>query len=111
MAVPTDMDGFSEKIGNTDTYSRLSLGDALLSYLGNNYNSIECNDIGQFIDKLVPWLTCSNYKVIVCFFCLYHFFLNYHWNEINCTSLKNVLLTGCPKRTRNNDCFDRENER
>lgn len=63
MAVPTDMDGFSEKIASTDTYSRLALGDALLNYLGNNINSIECNDIGQFIDKLVPWLTCSNFKV------------------------------------------------
>lgn len=63
MAVPTDMDGFSEKIGSTDTYSRLALGDALLNFLGNNVNSIECSDIGQFIDKLVPWLTCSNFKV------------------------------------------------
>lgn len=63
MAVPTDMDGFNDKIGTTDTYSRLSLGDALLNYLGNTSNSIECGDIGHFIDKLVPWLTCSNFKV------------------------------------------------
>ena len=63
MAVPTDMDGFNDKIGTTDTYSKLSLGDALINYLGNHVNSIECTDIGQFIDKLVPWLTCSNFKV------------------------------------------------
>ena len=69
MAVPTDMDGFNDKIGTTDTYSKLSLGDALINYLGNHGNSIECTDIGQFIDKLVPWLTCSNFKV--------SFFLNY----------------------------------
>ena len=112
MAVPTDMDGFSEKIGTADAHSRLALGDALLNYLGNNVNSIECNDIGQFIDKLVPWLTCSNFKVTfeIHFFDFSQSYL--HRQQLKITnSHNNYSISGCSKRLGNNDCFGGKDEK
>lgn len=57
------MDSFLPQLGTTDTRTKLSLGADIISYLEDDDNPLECSDIGQFIDGLVPWLTSSNFKV------------------------------------------------
>ncbi|XP_069703536.1 CLIP-associating protein 1 isoform X4 [Periplaneta americana] len=60
---PRDMDGFLPLLSTTDTKTKLTLAMNLINYLGDPDNSIECSDIGQFIDGLVPWMQSSNNKV------------------------------------------------
>lgn len=62
---PKDMDGFLPLLATTDTRTKLTLAMNLINYLGDPGNSIECSDIGQFIDGLVPWMQSSNNKVCV----------------------------------------------
>ncbi|CAL4074497.1 unnamed protein product, partial [Meganyctiphanes norvegica] len=63
MAQP-QMDVFLAQMGTTDTRKKLSLGTDIINYLGNPDNTIECDDIGHFIDSTVPWLTNSNFKTV-----------------------------------------------
>lgn len=66
MAVnPRDMDGFMPLLSTTDIKKKLNVGSALLNYLGDSTNSIECQDIGMFIDNVIPWLGNGNSKVSV----------------------------------------------
>lgn len=60
---PKDMDGFLPLLSTTDTKAKLTIAMNLMNYLGDPDNTIECSDIGQFIDSLVPWMQSSNNKV------------------------------------------------
>nr|XP_012220603.1 PREDICTED: CLIP-associating protein 1-A isoform X2 [Linepithema humile] len=65
MAVnPRDMDGFMPLLSTTDIKKKLNVGTALLNYLGDSDKSIECQDIGMFIDNIIPWLGNGNPKVV-----------------------------------------------
>lgn len=57
------MDLFTPLLQTTDTRKKLAIGTDIINYLGLPSNSIECDDIGMFIDGLVPWLQSSNFKV------------------------------------------------
>lgn len=46
-----------------DTKFRQQVGTDLLAFLAEPENPIACQDIGQFIDALIPWMHSSNYKV------------------------------------------------
>lgn len=60
---PRDLDGFIPHLTKADTKFRLQVGGDLLTFLGEPSNSIECEDIGKFVDGLIPWMQSSNYKV------------------------------------------------
>lgn len=60
---PRDLDGFAVYLTKPDTRLRQQLGQDLLTFLAEPANSITCQDIGQFIDSLVPWTQNSNFKV------------------------------------------------
>lgn len=60
---PRDMDEFLPLLATTDTKTKLTLATNLINYISDPDNSIECSDIGQFIDGLVPWMQSSNNKV------------------------------------------------
>ncbi|XP_018350775.1 PREDICTED: CLIP-associating protein 1-A isoform X2 [Trachymyrmex septentrionalis] len=65
MAVnPRDMDGFMPLLSTTDIKKKLNVGTALLNFLGDLSKSIECQDIGMFIDNIIPWLGNGNPKVV-----------------------------------------------
>ncbi|XP_066957319.1 CLIP-associating protein 1 isoform X9 [Macrobrachium rosenbergii] len=59
----SQMDLFVPLLGTSDTRKKLSIGNDIINYLGLPSNSIECDDIGRFIDGLIPWLQSSNFKV------------------------------------------------
>ncbi|CAB0041588.1 unnamed protein product [Trichogramma brassicae] len=61
---PRDMDGFMPLLSTTDIKKKLQVGVQLLNFLADPFKSIECQDIGLFIDNLVPWLNSSNPKVV-----------------------------------------------
>lgn len=61
---PREMDGFMPLLSISDIKTKMTVGNNLLSYLGNSDNSIECQDIGLFIDNVIPWLSNGNAKVI-----------------------------------------------
>ncbi|KAL6261875.1 hypothetical protein P5V15_006959 [Pogonomyrmex californicus] len=61
---PRDMDGFMPLLSTTDIKKKLNVGSALLNYLGDSSKSIECQDIGMFIDNVIPWLGNGNPKVV-----------------------------------------------
>ncbi|XP_015172422.1 PREDICTED: CLIP-associating protein 1 isoform X11 [Polistes dominula] len=61
---PRDMDGFMPLLSTTDIKKKLSIGDLVLNYLGDPDKSIECQDIGLFIDNVIPWLSNGNPKVV-----------------------------------------------
>ncbi|XP_014214281.1 CLIP-associating protein 1 isoform X2 [Copidosoma floridanum] len=61
---PRDMDGFMPLLSTTDIKKKLQVGAQLLNFLADPFKSIECQDIGLFIDNLVPWLNSSNPKVV-----------------------------------------------
>lgn len=64
MAVnPRDMDGFMPLLSTTDIKKKLNVGNLLLTYLGDFNQSIECQDIGLFVDNLIPWLHNGNPRV------------------------------------------------
>ncbi|XP_049819238.1 CLIP-associating protein isoform X3 [Aethina tumida] len=60
---PRDLDGFMPLLSKPDTRFRQQVGTDLLAYLAEPSNPIVCQDIGQFIDELIPWMQSSNYKV------------------------------------------------
>jgi len=64
------MDGFLPLLSTTDTKAKLTIAMNLINYLGDPDNTIECSDIGLFIDSLVPWMQSSNNKVCA-FSCIF----------------------------------------
>nr|XP_023016802.1 CLIP-associating protein 1 [Leptinotarsa decemlineata] len=60
---PKDLDGFLVHLSKPDTKFRQQLGVDLLAFLAEPSNSIVCQDIGLFVDGLLPWMQSSNYKV------------------------------------------------
>ncbi|XP_034950078.1 CLIP-associating protein 1-A isoform X2 [Chelonus insularis] len=61
---PRDMDGFMPLLSTTDIKTKMTVGNNLLTYLGDSSNSIECQDIGLFIDNVIPWLHNGNAKIV-----------------------------------------------
>jgi len=59
------MDGFLIQLNETDTRKRITTGEEIVKYLKDPDNSTECEDIGQFVDGLVPWMQNSNFKVLL----------------------------------------------
>ena len=57
------LDEFSASLGTTDTKKKLSVGSQIIEYLGDPGNGIQCEDLGAFVDGLVPWMQSSNFKV------------------------------------------------
>jgi len=57
------MDDFAVHLTTTDTKKKLSVGQEIIDYLSQPDNSIDCEDLGSFIDALVPWMQSSNFKV------------------------------------------------
>ncbi|KAG8228446.1 hypothetical protein J437_LFUL009097 [Ladona fulva] len=60
---PITLDTLMPLLSTTDTKKKLALGSAVIVVLGNPEQPIECSDIGQFIDGLIPWMQSSNFKV------------------------------------------------
>ncbi|XP_025829154.1 CLIP-associating protein isoform X2 [Agrilus planipennis] len=60
---PRDLDGFLPHLSKSDTKFRQQLGADLLAFLAEPSNPMTCQDIGQLIDGLIPWMQSSNYKV------------------------------------------------
>ena len=48
-----------------DTKKKLTIGQEIIDYLGQPENSVECDDLGGFIDTLVPFMQSSNFKVFM----------------------------------------------
>ena len=48
-----------------DTKKKLTIGQDIIDYLGQPENSVECDDLGGFIDTLVPFMQSSNFKVFM----------------------------------------------
>lgn len=65
MGQPQNMDNFMSLLSTTDIKKKLTVGMQLLNYLEDSTKSIECQDIGLFVDNLIPWLNNGNPKVIV----------------------------------------------
>ena len=57
------LDQFYSDLTTTDTKKKITIGHNIINYLEDDNNSIECDDIGGFIDGLVPWMQSSNFKV------------------------------------------------
>ena len=57
------MDNFAVHLSTTDTKKKLSTGQDIIDYLGQPENPTDCEDLGGFIDALVPWMQSSNFKV------------------------------------------------
>ena len=57
------LDQFYSDLTTTDTKKKITIGTNIINYLEDDANSIECEDIGGFIDGLVPWMQSSNFKV------------------------------------------------
>lgn len=60
---PDSLDGFMPYLSKVDVKFRQQVGCDLLAFLAEPANPITCQDIGQFIDSLIPWMQNSNYKV------------------------------------------------
>lgn len=60
---PRDLDGFLPHLSKADTKFRQQVGVDLIAYLAEPSNSTVCQDIGQMVDGLIPWMQSSNYKV------------------------------------------------
>ena len=57
------MDDFASQLSTTDTKKKISVGQEIIDYLGQPENPADCEDLGSFIDALVPWMQSSNFKV------------------------------------------------
>ncbi|XP_049955161.1 CLIP-associating protein 2-like [Schistocerca serialis cubense] len=63
MAASKSLDDFNKLLDTSDTKVKLTVTNNLLAYLSNPENSLECEDIGLFMDAMVPWMQSSNSKV------------------------------------------------
>ena len=57
------LDEFYPDLSTTDTKKKLTVGVNIVNYLKDENNPLDCEDIGGFIDGLVPWMQSSNFKV------------------------------------------------
>jgi len=57
------LDQFVTDLSTVDTKKKITHGQNVINYLGDQNNTIECEDMGAFIDALVPWMQSSNFKV------------------------------------------------
>ena len=62
-ATMSSLDDFALHLSTTDTKKKLTIGQEIIDYLGQPDNSADCEDLGAFIDGLVPWMQSSNFKV------------------------------------------------
>ena len=51
------------QLNTNDTKKKLGVGQEIIDYLGKPDNPVECEDLGGFIDTLVPFMQSSNFKV------------------------------------------------
>ena len=63
MASLNDM--VSKLTSSNDTKKRLSIGQDIIDYLGHPESSVECDDLGGFIDMLATFMQSSNFKVYI----------------------------------------------
>jgi hypothetical protein len=59
----SEFDDLIQQLATNDTKKKLSVGQSVIDYLGNPDNAADCEDLGGFIDSLVPWMQSSNFKV------------------------------------------------
>ena len=57
------LDLFLTLLGTTDVRKKILIGDDIITFLASPENPPKCEDIGMFIDGLVPWINNSNFKV------------------------------------------------
>lgn len=57
------LDLFLTLLGTTDVRKKILIGDDIITFLASPENTLKCEDIGLFIDGLVPWINNSNFKV------------------------------------------------
>lgn len=57
------LDLFLTLLGTTDVRKKILIGDDIIAFLTSPENQPKCEDIGMFIDGLVPWINNSNFKV------------------------------------------------
>uniref|UniRef100_A0A6M2DJN9 Putative microtubule associated-protein orbit n=1 Tax=Xenopsylla cheopis TaxID=163159 RepID=A0A6M2DJN9_XENCH len=60
---PASLDEFIGLLSKTDLRQRQNLADALVTYLADHNNSLECEDLGLLVDGLLPWLDGGNFKI------------------------------------------------
>lgn len=64
---PTDIDGFVNQMAKADMRVKALLAEDLVVFLMDQENSIISDDLGLLVDGLMPWLTGSHHKVLLCF--------------------------------------------
>lgn len=60
---PPDLDYFLLNLSTSDVKIKVIFGSRLIAYLEDSSNSIECSDIGMFIDDIIQWLSSNVPKV------------------------------------------------
>ena len=55
----------SKLTSSNDTKKRLTIGQDIIDYLGHPESSVECDDLGGFIDMLATFMQSSNFKVYI----------------------------------------------
>lgn len=60
---PNDLDGFIQLMPKADMRVKGLLAEDLVTFLGDDTNSIVCMDMGLLVDGLMPWLTGSHFKI------------------------------------------------
>ena len=58
-----NLDYFLPSVCTQDSKKRLQVHTELANYLRDSETSIYCDDLDQFVEGLVSWVTSSNYKV------------------------------------------------
>ena len=59
----SQLDLFLPLLATSDTKKKLSISSDIINYLELPGNSIECEDIGGFVDGIIPWMNQSNFRV------------------------------------------------
>ncbi|XP_041372233.1 CLIP-associating protein 1-like isoform X7 [Gigantopelta aegis] len=60
-----DLNDFLQDVTTLDTRRRLVAYEELVKFLRDPTNSLDCDDVEAFIDGLVKWVHCSNFKISV----------------------------------------------
>ena len=61
--VDRTLEDFSVQASSQDTRTRLAVYNGLVEHLSQDDCSLYCDDFDKFVDSLVQWINCSNYKV------------------------------------------------
>ena len=61
----SQFDELVRQLATNDSKKKLMVGQNMVDFLGDPENPIESEDLGGFIDSLVPWMQSSNFKVRV----------------------------------------------